>query len=277
MGRGADRDDVLRGSRFALSEVSTRREPAMPAAQDDPVAEPSGTELSVTSRGDSAHDSVITDTSAVKIIRHTEGQPLAKAVHEAFQYPEPRRRFFAWFRALGADGEQRLLASVRKLNAMYVAADVIDKGLGPLLENGAARAEHVITVEYGPKLSRGAAQALCVTHAASKRASCHSRLHAPAADVLLLTHAHRRCPLPHPCAPPRPTGSPSARVSCVLRLVSTERRGRRTTWVARSGASSRRATALWRWRASHPGTHALPQRWSLMTRCRWRRTSTRHS
>lgn len=130
------------------------------AAQDDPVAEPSGTERSVKSRGDSARDSVITDTSAVKIIRHTEGQPLAKAVHEAFQDPEPRRRFFAWFRALGVDGEQRLLASVRKLNAMYVAADVIDKGLGPLLENGAVRAEHVITVEYGPKLSRGAAQAL---------------------------------------------------------------------------------------------------------------------
>ena len=93
--------------------------------QDTPGAEPMSTAPPEKSRGDSAHDSTTTGASAVKGIKHTEGQPLPKAVHEAFQDPEPRRRFFAWFRAQGVNGEQRLLASVRQLNHKHVAPDVI--------------------------------------------------------------------------------------------------------------------------------------------------------
>ena len=50
------------------------------------------------------------------MLKHVEGQPLPKAVHEAFQDPEARRRFFSWLRAQGGEGERRLLAGFMQIN-----------------------------------------------------------------------------------------------------------------------------------------------------------------
>ena len=102
--------------------------------------------------------------AAVKMLMHAEGQPLPKAVHEAFQDPEARRRFFSWLRAQGVEGERRLLAGFMQLNcrrATPAQREAVEARTRPLFAKGSALAEPIIVNKYGIGMSRAEAKELC--------------------------------------------------------------------------------------------------------------------
>ena len=182
------------------------------------------------------------------MLTHLEGQPLAKAVHEAFQDPVARERFHRWLCALGCKGTRELLKGVKRAN-WSCPPKIIDEGMFQLFRLGAARLMTIITVDYAA-MSREEAELLCAPR--------------PNASVpLCLSIPPSRCSTPIPTPSPTPIPTPS--LTSTFDYMRAGRQMQRATCGGGSGVSSPRLTASWRLRAPRPWACASGQRRNLTT------------